>query len=197
MYYSIGLEQFKGDIENNSEYIDVTVDKRESLRVFLSKQRTGYGYKNFMICPFCGTRHIRLYLCNQKLMCRKCFPENVYSGIQHHNKGGNKDIAYRIYRYAAAHGVTIKRFPFNYWEYDKPKNRKEASWVNILTVLQALEDMRYQTIAYHKIWNSKTIKSILTWTNTLMYLFDLSEIQDRQKLICWDNGVNMNFLDSK
>lgn len=192
MYNCIGIEQFKGDITSGSEYIDLFIVGQTSKRVYLSRQRTGYGYKHFMICPICGTRHVELYLYQEKLMCRNCYPTNIYSGIQNRTKGGYTNIGYRMHRYAATHKITIKRFPFNYAEYRKPKNRKESSWVNNLIVLQALENMRYQAHAYHKEWSSRTIKSILTWNNSLMYIFDLSEIQDRHNLILWDNGVDMN-----
>lgn len=196
MYYYIGIEQFKGDIAPDNKYIDLLVGGCKSVRVYLSKQKTGYGYKNFMVCPVCGTRHVKLYLYNQKLICRNCYPDNIYDGIQHPVKGGNKSIAYRMCRYAISHGITIKRFPFNYMDYEseRPKGRKESSWVDSLIVLQALENMRYQSHAYHKEWSNKTIKSILTWNNLLMYLFNLSEMQDMKNLIKWDNGVGMDLL---
>ena len=42
-------------------------------------QKTGYGYKHFLICPKCGYRRQFLYL-NDSLYfeCRKCTDENVY-----------------------------------------------------------------------------------------------------------------------
>lgn len=197
MYNSIGIEQLKGDILPDSKYIDLLVDGRESIRIHLSRQRTGYGYKNFMVCPVCGTRHIELFLYSQMLICRNCYPDNIYEGIQHPKKGGYKSIAYRMQRYASTHGITIKKFPFNYVDYERPINRKESSWVNNLIVLQALENMRYQTFTCHKEWSSNTIRSVLTWSNTLMYLFNISEIQDRKNLISWDNGVDMKLITKK
>lgn len=89
------------------------------------------------------------------------------------------------------HGIELKKGPFEYFCYEKPANRKESSWVNDLSVLQALENMRYQSIAFNKNWGIKTVKSVLTRTNTLLYLFNLSDMQNRRNRIFWDNGVDM------
>lgn len=192
MYYCIGIDQFKKDIAVDSKYMDLSMNGHSYCRIYLSKQKTGYGFKHFMICPICGSRHTELFYYNAKFMCRKCYPKNIYKGIQNIPRGGNKYIAYRMHRYAAAQSIEIKRFPFNYADYEKPVHRKESTWVKNLEVLQALENMRYQSLAYHKEWSSKTIKSILTWNNSLMYLFDLSEMQDRRNLIYWDKGVDLD-----
>lgn len=49
MHYYIEIEQLNGDIAPDNKYIDLLVDEFESVRVHLSQQRTGYGYKNFMV----------------------------------------------------------------------------------------------------------------------------------------------------
>jgi hypothetical protein len=187
MHYFIEISQFKEQITAESTYIDITIGSCFSGRIYLSKQKTGFGYKHFMICQKCNTRHTELFYYEKSFICRKCYPENIYYEIQHRAKGGNKYIAYIMRRYAEKIGIAIKRFPFCYEDYEKPKYRKDK-WVNDLKVLQALEDMRYQTIAYNKRWSNKTIKSVLTWNNLSLYWLDIWEIQDRCIRIMWEQG---------
>jgi ribosomal protein S14 len=191
MNYFISIEDFKEDTEAGREYSDFIPKDGTPSRVYFAKQKTGYGYKHYLICTRCGTRHTKLYSYHDLYICRSCFPGNVYRIIQNKITGGNDYIAYRMKRFAEAKGIKLKRFPFNYFEYDgKPKYKHWDTWSGNLEVLQALENMRYQSYAYGKRWSSKTVKSILTRTNSLLYLFDLSEMHEYQ--IFWDKGIDMN-----
>lgn len=190
MNYYVDIMDFKEYIEAGYDYADVLINESTQTRLNFTKQKTGYGFKHFFICPVCGTRRSKLYQHQDKYICRTCYPHNVYRTIQNVPKGGNKYIGYRMKRYAEAHNIELKRFPFNYAEYEKPINRKGNGWADELTVLQALENMRYQTYSNNKRWSSKTINSVINWNNSLLYLFDLSEILDN--CIHWDKGLDMN-----
>ncbi|NMF06581.1 hypothetical protein ACUH7Y_25465 [Clostridium beijerinckii] len=49
-------------------------------KIGISKQKTGFGYKRFFICPVCKERHTRLYDTNKGFVCRNCLNVNIYSG---------------------------------------------------------------------------------------------------------------------
>ena len=45
----------------------------------IEKQKTGFGYKRFFICPVCGKRRQYLYLFNDTyFVCRECTGKNIY-----------------------------------------------------------------------------------------------------------------------
>ncbi len=192
MNYFVDIEQFIDDIKAGYDHSDF-YEGGNIHRVYFAKQRTGYGYKHFLLCSQCGTKRTKLYEYCGRYMCRSCYPFNVYVIIQNKAQGGNDYIAYKMKRFAEAHGIVLKHFPFNYVEYDgKPKYKHWDTWSENIEVLQALENMRFQSIFYSKRWNSKTVNSILTRTNSLLYLYDLSEMQDRRYIIPWDKGIDMN-----
>jgi hypothetical protein len=191
MNFYIDINSFKEEIADGFDYLDFITGGTLQSRLRFAKQRTGYGFKHFLICPNCGSRRTKLYYYNEDYLCRCCYPINIYGNIQNSSKGGYKYIAYKMKRFADTKGIELVNGPFNYACYQKPAHRKEASWVKDLIVLQALENMRYQSLAFNKRWNTKTVKSVLTWTNTFLYIFDLSDMQDRCNRIFWDKGVDL------
>lgn len=67
----------------NYNYIDINnIDRysldriSEDLGISTAKQRTGYGYKTFFICPECGARRVKLYYEDGEYLCRKCLKLN-------------------------------------------------------------------------------------------------------------------------
>jgi len=194
MNYYIDVEQIK-EIAEGKSCIDLLVGGMVGNRIYLTKQKTGYGEKIFLKCPQCGSRRTQLYFDKGIYICRDCFPKNIYRSIQNSTKGGRKYIVYKMERFAESRGIKIKRLPFSYWDCDRSKYKHEQEWVDDLTVLQALENMRFQTLAIDKLWSTKTIKSVLSWRNTLLYIYDLSEISDY--MIDWDLGVDMKILNTK
>ncbi|NRT92265.1 hypothetical protein [Clostridium beijerinckii] len=48
-------------------------------KIGISKQKTGFGYKRFFICPVCKERHTRLYDTNKGFVCRNCLDVSIYS----------------------------------------------------------------------------------------------------------------------
>ncbi len=191
MNYYIDIDSFKEVIATGVDYSDIVTDGTVQSRLRFAKQRTGYGFKYFLICPNCGCRRTKLYYSNEEYLCRCCYPYNIYRTVQNCPRGGYKYIAYMMGRFAERHGIELKKGPFNYVYYQKPAHRKESWWVKDLNVLQALENMRHQSLAFNKHWNTKTIKSVLTWTNSCLYIFDLSDMQNYCNRIFWDKGVDM------
>lgn len=189
MHYYVAVEDVKKEIKSNARKVDMLL-KDMPLQVELEKQKTGYGEKVFLKCPQCGKRRTELYLDYDVLSCRKCYSKNIYAGIQNHCVGGCQYIGYRMRRYAISHNIDIVKFPFRYFDYNKPSNRKTQSWLDDITVLQALENMRMQAHFYSKRWSSKTVNSVLTWNNSMMYTNDLGDMVDY--IIEWDKGVDMN-----
>lgn len=189
MNFFISIDSFRADIAAGHEYLDIATDEYICNRIHFSRQKTGYGFKYFMICPKCGSRHTELYYHKEQFICRNCYPFNIYKRIQNCTKGGSKYIGYRMERYAIDHDIEIKNFPFNCIDYDKPEGVKTSVWIKNITILQALENMRYQALAYNKSWSSKVVKSVLNWNNLYLYLFDLSDLLDRRNRIPWDAGI--------
>lgn len=189
MHYFIDIKDFKEEIATGCDHSDIVTSGSIKNRIHFVKQKTGYGVKSFFICHNCCTRHTKLYYYHNQYVCRLCYPFNIYKNIQNVPKGGSKYIAYRMYRYAETKGIDLRKGPFNYTQYEVPTNKKSNTWVDHLTVLQALENMRCQSIAFKKRWDIKTVNSVLTMSNTCLYLFDLSEMLDYNNRIFWDKGA--------
>lgn len=190
MNYFIDIEQFKEDTDAGMNYSEFLSEDSKKHRIYFSRQKTGFGFKHFLSCPECGSRRTKLYEYKGRFLCRCCYPYNVYKAIQNTSIGSSKYLSYMIKRFADKHGIKLLPGRFQYFDYERPKYKCERLWVDNLTVLQALENMRVQAILNRKNWSAKTIKSVLNWTNSLMYLFDLGDI--REHFIDWDNGVDMN-----
>lgn len=69
-----------GFILQKNEFI-VYADQQESQRIKISKQKTGFGYKKFFVCPNCSKRRKHLYLIDGACLfvCRSCLNKNIYS----------------------------------------------------------------------------------------------------------------------
>lgn len=190
MRYSVSVEDIKRVIDIREIPVADLLCNDVPIRVKFARQKTGFGYKVFMVCPQCGERRVKLYLIDRYLICRTCIPINVYKGMQHTTKGGCDYITYIMGRFAQKNGIDFKRHPFHYYEYDKPKYKHWDKWRDSLTIMQALANMRFQTIFMKKIWDTKTIDSVLNFNNKLLYIYDLVELDER--ILNWDIGVKVN-----
>lgn len=152
-------------LENGPEY-----------NVQFASQKTGFGEKTFLVCPVCGSRRTKLYVCNDVLVCRDCYPLPVYSGIKNVTPGGYKYIAHRMHSFAKANGIQIKRFPFIYLEYEKPKYKHFEKWHDAITKLQALENMRNQAVFFRKIYPLEVVNSIFEDKNIYLYVCELYDL---------------------
>ena len=196
MISSFSINDIKEAADISQSYVDVLCNY-EPFRIALASQKTGYGEKRFLLCPNCNCRRVKLYRFRDQLLCRKCLPVNVYKELQHSTKGGCKYISYIMYRFSLRSGIDFNRHPFHYLEYEKPKFKHTEKWVDNLTIMQALANMRFQTIFMERIWSAETINSVLKFTNSWLYICDLYDLDNY--IIDWDKGVNMNtdFINDK
>jgi hypothetical protein len=125
----------------------VTVTIGETpITLYFGKISVGFGERDYFICPKCGRYRSKLAWNGKVFCCMECFPVNVYRGIQQTTRGGSDFITYKMERYAAKHGITIKAYPFIYLEYERPKRKWVENWHKHILILQALESMRGQAI---------------------------------------------------
>lgn len=137
-----------------------TINGQEYL-IRTAEQRTGFGTKNFLLCPICEKRRVKLYFADDGFKCAWCGKINLYAGIQNGTRGGERELEYRMMRFAAANDITILKWPFHYLNYIKDKRINRPSFRKKLAILQALENMRFQNIFFEKVYPQKVIRSVL------------------------------------
>ncbi len=158
----------------------------QGVRIELTKQKTGYGFKTFFKCPLCNQRRTDLYIKNEYIYCRTCSPTSIYWGIQNTTRGGTLEFEYRMRRIARKHDIEYKA-PFSYYEFllqSPDKNVKE--WSKAIRKLQVLENMRFQTIFYKRKYDSKLISYVL---ENCLDLYDLCDIE--RYSIDWSEVVSL------
>lgn len=154
--------------------------------VDFSKQKTGYGEKIFFVCPVCGKRRERLYISGESLLCRECYPDLIYRRIKNVPVGSNSYLVHRMRSLARREGITLKRFPFYYMDYEKPKYKHFEKWHMAITKLQALENMRVQELSLRKRYSLEVINSIFEERNMFLFILDLYDM-DRY-IYDWEYG---------
>lgn len=160
-----------------SEYDNgVTFNALGSVRI--DKQKTGFGYKRFFICPHCYHRVQHIYL-GDAIRCRHCKNRRTYKSITDAYRGGEVYIRYKMERIAAKYGLIIK-YPFDYRFYEKPKYTHSSTWDRVLRRLQTLENMRFSVIMFGGTVSTKVIKYYL---NEGLYTFSVEEL--RKCIISW------------
>jgi len=159
-------------------------------KIFFSKIQVGYGFRPCFVCPSCGHYRFQLIFNGKQFLCFQCAGVNPYEGIQTTTRGGYNFIAYKMARFAAKNGVEGFHFPFNFYDYERPKRRRCEKWNRAIKILQALESMRNQSIFFGKVWDTAVIKSVENGTNEYLqcsvyelreyfYPFDGKEINTR------------------
>lgn len=59
----------------------------------ITKQKTGYGYKRFFLCPSCSQRVQYLYLRDGEVAkCRYCLPQRIYKARTDVYPGGGRTL---------------------------------------------------------------------------------------------------------
>lgn len=147
--------------------------------IYISEQKTGFGVKRFMVCPYCGKRRERLYIVNESLIyCRTCLPNglSIYKGLTHSTDGGTREIEYRMKRAAHKYKIPIRKWPFSYIDvlFDRPKYYRIKKWDEGLRVLQILENLRTQTIFYSNTYKPEIIDRLIKGH---LYDYSLPELE--------------------
>lgn len=161
---------------------DIYLEDGREYSAGFARQKTGYGEKMFFICPVCGAMRERLYISGEQLLCRECYPEPIYKSIKNVSVGSCKYLTYRMKQLAKKEKITIKRLPFCYLDYEKPRYRHLDSWLMVITKLQALENMRMQDKRYSR----EVINSIFEEKNQYLFTLDLYDIY--KYVIDWEAG---------
>lgn len=146
------------------------------MHVEFARQKTGFGYKMFMVCPTCGSRRTELYMYRDKLVCRDCYPVRVYKTRQDTTDGGYEEITYRMNRLAARYGIRIEQ-PFAYYQmiFKKPKFMHQSTWERLLRQFQLLANMRFQAIFFKKRYSPEVIRYAIRHCLYLYSLYDMEK----------------------
>lgn len=157
--HKINLYRYKigsNDIESTGEYID------------LCKQKTGFGYKTFFICPFCGEVRAKLYYSNEadELRCRSCINENVYKYRTNlYDEGGTDLIYYKMFKLGQSIGISPEdlKFPFEPLKYtwSKPKYMRYEKFSIVIRQLIILEQLRMNVITFKAKYSARYINNLL------------------------------------
>lgn len=164
-------------IDNETNTVDIKVENNIERSIQFSRQKTGFGNKMFFICPICGSRRTQLFLYKGELMCRECYPVPVYRRIKNVTQGSYKYIGYRMKRFAEMNGIIIKRFPFSYLDYEKPKYKHYEKWIDVIIKLQALENMRKQAHIFGVKYKPEVINSVFKGENIYLYVCELYDLE--------------------
>lgn len=167
----------------------ISLDNGREYEVQFADQRTGYGEKKFFICPKCGSRRTKLYLYGDWLLCRSCYPGEFYQSIKNVTPGGDIYIAHLMRSLARKEQIELRRIPFCYLEYRKPKYRHFKKWHTAIVKLQALENMRGQAIFFNKRYPLDVIRGVLKGENALLYVCTLQELD--QYFYDWKDGSRL------
>lgn len=151
----------------------------EKYRLQLSEQKTGFGVRKFLVCPECERRKTKLFIIAPKtgFKCADCIGLNLYRGIQNGTKGGYSELRYRMERYAAKNGITIKSYPFNFAEYNDDPRSEKPRFQRALKILQALENMRGQNIFFKTTYKPGEIKAVLTGKHPNLQRYSIFDLQ--------------------
>ena len=183
----LDVNKIKDKVSPDHCQLTYTTDQKRPLQV--EYQKTGYGKRPFLICPLCGRRFKRLYLCGNVLMCRDCGNVPVYKGIQNNTKGGYDEIGYRMQRYADAHDIRFS-FPFDYLAFVLDERCSLKSFRLSLKILQGLENMRSQSIFEQKQYSNQTIKAVLTGKHPLIVNERVTLQSLRNWFYEWERGTS-------
>ena len=191
---SIDVGQLKSHIKADAHDVTIRTGGKSQV-ILLAYQKTGYGQKRFFVCPYCSKRVQRLYQSEgSDWKCRKCSGVNPYYGIQNNTKGGYDEIAYRMKRYAAAHDIQFS-FPFNYLDFILDDRIHREKFRTYITVLQALENMRFQAIIFQTKYDTKTIRSVTSGKHPLLQSCTLKELKDN--FYDWKTGQQISIPSVK
>ena len=179
----IDVRDLKGKIKDDAVHVTLGIDNKK-YDLMLAYQNTGFGKKRFFICPYCSKNVQYLYITGNGLKCRVCGGVK-YTGIQNNTKGGYDEIAYRMKKYAAAHDIQFS-FLFNYLDFVLDGRMHREKFRNYVTVLQALENMRFQGIICKTTYSAKTIRQVTSGKHPLLQKCSLMEL--KEYFYDWETG---------
>lgn len=149
----------------------------KTFSVNFAEQKTGFGIRKFFVCPVCGKRRTKLFLCGSGLFCVDCADLKPYRELQNATRGGYREIQYRMERYAERNGIRIEKWPFEFMDYSGHKEYCREKFQKALKILQVLENMRLQNILFKTTFRQRTIKEVLKGDHPALTKYTLPELQ--------------------
>lgn len=127
----------------------------------ISKQKTGFGEREFFICPKCGKRRQQLYYSKGYFLCRCCLDKNIYDYRTNlYDENSLNLIHYKMLKLAQKIKIDLK-FPFKPHEYKRPKYMREEKFSKILRELMILQQLKYNVLRYDARYSAKQINQIV------------------------------------
>lgn len=129
----------------------------------ISKQKTGFGEREFFICPKCGKRRQQLYYSKGYFICRCCLDKNIYKYRTNlYDEAGIDLINYKMIKLAQKIKIDLK-FPFEQWDYiwDRPKYMRHEKFERVLRQLMVLQQLRNNALFYNVKYSASQINQIL------------------------------------
>lgn len=152
-------------IKENKDYVSM-----KNFKVQIERQKTGYGYKSFLICPECGKRRTKLYSksiitkCLSDLKCRSCVDENIYKYRTNMYDSSLNLIRYKMFKLARSIEIVEDlKFPFEPLRYiwSRPKYMRHDKWEIVIRQLIILEQLRMNAINFKTKYSAKYINELL------------------------------------
>ena len=119
------------------------------ITVSMTRQRTGFGYRRYFLCPTCGRKCGKIHPANKRLYCQRCTPINLYGYRQSlYDEGGTGLIVWRMRKLVKTISSQPIKWPFHYYDYllEKPPKMRHKKYRDTLMRLQILENMRFEVI---------------------------------------------------
>ena len=180
----IDVNQLKGYIKADAQNVTIRTGDRSQV-IDLAYQKTGYGQKRFLVCPYCSKRVQRLYQEEgNEWQCRKCSGVNPYRGIQNNTKGRYDEIGYRMRKIAEKNNISFTH-PFDYLEFAFDARIQKKKFRESVKVLQALESMRFHSMFFGATYEPKVIRAVTSGKHTLMQN-TLDDLKNR--IYDWNTG---------
>lgn len=156
------------DYKSNNEMI-IYKDNVILHRISIARQKTGYGYKRYFICPVCGGRRTRLYTSDKGFVCRNCLDIDIYAARKNmYDENIENVIKYKIIKLFKKLSNPIPKFCMidmvQYIPY-KPKHMKEEYYSLIVMRLYFL-DWIYWKVQEGERYTVREINQMLEEENT-------------------------------
>ena len=131
------------------------------ITIKMTKQRTGFGYRRYFLCPTCNRKCGKVHLRKERLYCQQCTPLDLYGYRQGlYDEGGTALIIWHMKKLVKTISDKPIKWPFHYFDYllEKPQGMSNVKYRDTLMKLQILENMRFSAIFFRSRFRAADIK---------------------------------------